>query len=92
MSHYNFRPIDHDVLITCVKNDYCSNCPLRVGCKIRHGFYSSNDIEYETYIQLAEIYALAKLHAPKDIAAEAADHLRKKRERELRTNPHFSYM
>ena len=77
--------------MTCVKHNFCTDCPLRMGCRIRYGFYSEDDISYETVLQLAEIYAIAKAHIPVEGAAEAVQQIRKKRERELMIYPHFSY-
>lgn len=91
MPNYNFRPIDHELLMLCVTVDYCKDCPKRIGCKIRHDFYI-NDLSYETTLQLTEIYVVVKEHLPANGAYEASQHIRKKREREIMTNPHFSYI
>lgn len=87
---YNFRPLDEKLFITCVNNTSCTDCPLRVGCKIRYDFYAE-DLSYETALQLAEIYVMAKMHIPGKATEEAVCHIRRKRECEIIINPHFSY-
>jgi len=74
----------------CVNTDYCKDCPKRIGCKIRYDFYK-DDLSYETTLQLTEIYAVAKIHLPLKGAYEASQHIRRKRESEIMSNPRFSY-
>lgn len=87
---YNFRPLDHELFETCVTIDYCKDCPKRIGCRIRYDFYP-DDLSYEITLQLTEFYAVKKAHFPSDIASHAAQHIRKKREREIMMHPRFSY-
>lgn len=87
---YNFRPMDLEFYKTCAKTDFCTDCPQRAGCQIRYEFYIK-DLSYETYLQLAEVYIISKLHVPDDATLKASNHMRSKRERELMLKPRFSY-
>lgn len=87
---YNFRPLNDELFQACADNKFCTDCPMRIGCVIRYRFYRE-DLSYEISSQLAEIWLVEKSNVPKDIAYEVANTYRKKRERELKFNPYFSY-
>lgn len=87
---YNFRPLDDKLFQTCAENNFCTDCPMRMGCLIRYRFYIE-DLSYEITSQLAEISLVERCSVPEDIAYKVANSYRKKRERELRFNPYFSY-
>lgn len=40
---YNFRPDDEEFYDCCAKQDYCTTCPKRMGCRLRYDFYVSDE-------------------------------------------------
>ena len=91
LAMYNFRPIDHELLKICSSTDFCTNCPKRTGCRIRYDFYI-NDLQCEISLQLAEINVTKEHPSSSELALEAANHFRRKRNHEIKIHPYFSYV
>ena len=91
MENYNFKPLNFELVVICINHDYCTNCPVRIGCPIRNSFYIS-DTAFEIGIQMAEIEVVKFFKTSENSAYEAADLFRKKRNEEILRHPTFSYI
>lgn len=85
------RPIDNELLETCLSIDFCRDCPKRIGCRLRYEFYN-DDSYFEICLQLAEIYVMKTHNLSSDSTLEASNNIRRKRKCEIMTNPSFSYV
>lgn len=72
----NFRPEDDNLLNTCIANEFCTQCSMRVGCPRRYQFYFPN---FEIKLQVAS-YVWSKKIGP-----EAAYELEKAVRRKMLT-------
>ncbi len=82
----NMRPFNP---VTCINNQFCNNCPDRVGCLMRYYFYNGDDFDQEIILQKTEINAQEFMS--EDDAFNNVDIIRKKRNRELSEHHFFSF-
>lgn len=81
---------------SCQMHEYCTNCPARVGCIVRFGFYRSNE-EYLELVKTVNILTLQIALANKMDFCSCAyeinnigNSMDKKRNRELELHPQYS--
>ena len=85
----NWRPVDAQLISLCAAMAKCEKCSCRIGCQIRHSFYT-NDLEFEKDLQITELKS--RKYMSEDAAFEAAKNIRKKWIHELALHPLFSWM
>lgn len=83
--------------MACQKNEYCTNCPVRKGCFIREYFYCSTE-EYVERCKQVNIQVMATAismgYSPERAISECAEvsnEISKKRDREIKEHPTYSY-
>lgn len=83
--------------MACQKNEYCTNCPVRRGCFVRKNFYCSTEEFVEqckqTNIQVMAT-AISMGYSPEKAISECAgvsNAISKKRDREIKEHPTYSY-
>ncbi len=88
-----FRPHTKELYLHCAATQYCTDCKYRIGCPIRHSFYSKGlktDIDFEVLIQSLELEFQSSVG--EDTALDATNSIRYKYYTEKRINPQFSYL
>ncbi len=78
----------------CKANQYCTNCPERIGCEGRPKLYSSVEEFYGACLAAARIaFIIGKMSGKEDCTDEimtALQKLHKKRAKELEEHPTYS--
>ena len=82
---------------TCEMHEYCTNCPARIGCGVRLGFYDSDE-KYSEAVKTANLLTLQlALAAGIDFCSCATEInnlgnlMDKKRRREKELHPFYSF-
>ncbi len=82
--------------LACKENEYCTNCPIRIGCSRREDFYCDTKefIEERKQANIQVIAILISRGYSKEEAiskcAKMSDGIYKKRDRELEEHPIYS--